>query len=112
MSDGAYELGGQSVTVAAGVARLASTGSIAGSTLTMDAALRRAVAVGASMVDAARMAATTPARAVGLHDTGEIRPGLRADLVVLDDALRPASIIRGGSPVAPHRHPGTALPGR
>jgi N-acetylglucosamine-6-phosphate deacetylase len=112
MPDGEYELGGQRVAVAAGVARLTSNDSIAGSTLTMDAALRRAVHAGLSLVDAARMAATTPARAVGLHDTGEIRPGLRADLVVLDDALRPASIIRGGSPVAPHRRPGTALPGR
>jgi len=46
MPDGQYELGGQDVTVAGGVARLTRNGSIAGSTLTMDAALRQAVGAG------------------------------------------------------------------
>jgi N-acetylglucosamine-6-phosphate deacetylase len=78
----------------------------------MDAALRQTVHAGVSLVDAARMAATTPARAIGLTGTGEIRPGLRADLVVLDGELRVERIIRGGSPVAPHRPRGTGLPAR
>src|SRR5262249_47233632 len=64
-ADGEYDLGGQVVTVADGVARLARGGAIAGSTLTMDRAFRRAVGLGWSMVDAARMSATTPARALG-----------------------------------------------
>lgn len=46
MPDGEYELGGQAVTVADGVARLSRDGAIAGSTLTMDAALRHAVDAG------------------------------------------------------------------
>jgi N-acetylglucosamine-6-phosphate deacetylase len=111
MSDGRYDLGGQAVLVHDSVARLeqpgAQTGSapaggvlaggvLAGSTLTMDAALRHVVHLGASMVDAARMAATTPARTLGLRDRGAIVPGLRADLVVLDEALRVRRVLRAG----------------
>lgn len=98
MSDGEYELGGQAVVVSDGVARLARDGAIAGSTLTMDAALRRAVAAGVSMVDACRMAATTPARAIGLGDrVGALARGMRADLVVLDDDLRVVRVMRAGT---------------
>ncbi|MEV0806971.1 N-acetylglucosamine-6-phosphate deacetylase [Micromonospora sp. NPDC050200] len=98
MPDGEYELGGQAVTVADGVARLARDGSIAGSTLTMDAALRHAVSAGIPIADAARMVATTPARAIGLGDrVGSLQVGLRADLVVLDDELNVVRVMRGGS---------------
>jgi N-acetylglucosamine-6-phosphate deacetylase len=97
MSDGEYELGGQTVVVSGGVARLARDGAIAGSTLTMDTAFRRAVHAGLSLVDAARMAATTPARAIGLAGSvGELRPGLRADLVVLDESLSVQRVMRRG----------------
>jgi N-acetylglucosamine-6-phosphate deacetylase len=101
MPDGGYDLGGQGVTVAGGVARLTDNGSIAGSTLTMDSALRRAVGAGAPLVDAARMAATTPAAAIGRHDVGALEPGRRADLVVLDSDLRVLRVMRGGAWVAP-----------
>ncbi|MDZ5441313.1 N-acetylglucosamine-6-phosphate deacetylase [Micromonospora sp. 4G57] len=98
MPDGEYELGGQEVTVADGVARLARGGAIAGSTLTMDAALRHAVAAGVALPDACRMVATTPARAIGLGDrVGALQPGLRADLVVLDDDLNVVRVMRAGS---------------
>ncbi|MEU8258727.1 N-acetylglucosamine-6-phosphate deacetylase [Micromonospora inaquosa] len=98
MPDGEYELGGQAVTVADGVARLARDGAIAGSTLTMDAALRHAVNAGIPIADAARMVATTPARAIGLGDrVGALQVGLRADLVVLDDDLNVVRVLRGGS---------------
>lgn len=98
MPDGEYELGGQPVVVADSVARLARDSSIAGSTLTMDAALRRAVAAGISLVDAAAMAATTPAAAIGLAGTvGALAPGLRADLVELDDDLRVRRVLRAGA---------------
>jgi N-acetylglucosamine-6-phosphate deacetylase len=98
MPDGEYELGGQAVVVADRVARLAEGGSIAGSTLTMDAGLRQAVHAGVSMVDAVRMATTTPARAIGVAgEVGALAPGLRANLVVLDDALRVARVMRAGS---------------
>jgi N-acetylglucosamine-6-phosphate deacetylase len=97
MADGEYDLGGQSVSVAAGVARLTGTGAIAGSTLTMDAALRRAVHAGLSMEDAVRMASATPARAIGIDGSvGALAPGLRADLVALDDDLHVVRVMRSG----------------
>jgi N-acetylglucosamine-6-phosphate deacetylase len=98
MPDGAYDLGGQGVVVADRVARLARDGSIAGSTLTMDAALRRAVGAGIDLVDAAQMASTTPARAIGLaSELGALQPGLRADLVVLTEDLQVKQVMRAGA---------------
>jgi N-acetylglucosamine-6-phosphate deacetylase len=100
MPDGRYELGGQPVRVSAGVARLESDATIAGSTLTMDAAVRNTVHNGLPIVDVVRMAATTPARALGLDDDrGRIAVGLRADLVLLDEALHVVGVVRGGVPV-------------
>ncbi len=100
MPDGSYELGGQEVTVSEGIARLASSGAIAGSTLTMAAAFRRTVSSGVSMVDATRMAATTPARVLGLDgEVGSIAEGLRADLVLLDEDLRVSAVLRAGREV-------------
>ncbi|MFY1696324.1 N-acetylglucosamine-6-phosphate deacetylase [Solwaraspora sp. WMMA2101] len=97
MPDGGYELGGQSVTVTDAVARLTRDSSIAGSTLTMDAALRRAVTAGIGIVNAVRMTATTPARLLGLAGSvGALAPGLRADLVELDDDLRVRRVMRAG----------------
>jgi N-acetylglucosamine-6-phosphate deacetylase len=96
MPDGEYTLGGQSVTVHGGEARLSGDGTLAGSTLTMDAALRRAVAAGLSVVDAVRAVATTPAAAVGLRNVGAIAPGRRADLVELDHELRVVRVMRAG----------------
>ncbi|HEY0001679.1 MAG TPA: N-acetylglucosamine-6-phosphate deacetylase [Actinoplanes sp.] len=98
MPDGRYELGGQEVVVADRVARLARNGSIAGSTLTMDAALRNAVAAGVPLVDAAAMAATTPARVLGLGDRlGAISAGLQADLVILSPDLQVKRVLRAGA---------------
>lgn len=60
-------------------------GTLAGSTLTMDRAFAHlAAGAGRSIVDAARMCATTPARALGLEGFGTIAEGAVADLVVLD----------------------------
>jgi N-acetylglucosamine-6-phosphate deacetylase len=102
MPEGRYELGGQPVIVSRGAARLVtrggSAGPIAGSTLTMDAALRRAVHAGISLVDAVTMASATPARAVGVgREVGALTPGMRADLVVLDTNLRVRRVMRAGS---------------
>jgi N-acetylglucosamine-6-phosphate deacetylase len=97
MPDGTYDLGGQEVVVADRVARLTRNGSIAGSTLTMDEALRNAVAAGLPLTDAAAMAATTPARVLGLDDqVGALEAGLRADLLVLSPDLKIKRIMRAG----------------
>ena len=67
-ADGRYDLGSLEVDVVDGVARLAEGGAIAGSTLTQDAALRRAVAAGVPLVDAVAALTSTPARAIGRGD--------------------------------------------
>jgi N-acetylglucosamine-6-phosphate deacetylase len=68
----------------------------------MDAALRRAVGAGVPLVGACRMAATTPARAIGLADrVGAVVPGLRADLVLLDDRLDVVRVMRAGAWLPP-----------
>jgi N-acetylglucosamine-6-phosphate deacetylase len=98
MGDGEYELGGLRVRVGGGVARLASTGSIAGSTLTMDAAFRRAIVdVGLPLEVAARLTSATPAHSLGLGDIGAIEPGRRADLVVLDGKLEVVAVMARGA---------------
>ncbi|MEU4421178.1 N-acetylglucosamine-6-phosphate deacetylase [Actinoplanes sp. NPDC024001] len=100
MPDGRYELGGQEVVVADRVARLAEGGAIAGSTLTMDVALRNAVAAGLPLVEAVAMASTTPARLLGLAgQVGSLLPGHRADVVVLSADLTVKRVLRAGSAV-------------
>lgn len=95
--DGEYELGGQRVVVTDGIARLGDDGAIAGSTLTMDVALRRTVQdAGVSIVDAVRAAATTPARVIGLDDVGTIESGRLADVVVLNADLTVRRVLRRG----------------
>lgn len=86
-ADGRYELGALRVDVVDGVARLAGGGALAGSTLTQDAALRAAVAAGVPLVDAVDALTRAPARAIGRDDLGGLRPGLRADAVLLSPDL-------------------------
>ena len=80
--DGESELGGQPVVIADGAARLRD-GTLAGSVLTMDEAVRNAVACGLDLTQAAALAATVPADYLGLADRGRLAEGARADLVVL-----------------------------
>lgn len=87
--DGTYRLGSMDVRVAGGVARLVEGGSLAGSTLTLDAALRRAVQdVGLPLAQAVSAVTDVPARAVGRPDLGVLRVGSRSDAVLLDRRLR------------------------
>jgi len=80
-------LGGQPITVTAAAATL-EDGTLAGSTLTMERAFRVIVErFGCSLVDAARMCSTNPARALNLWRMGELRAGVLADFVVLDSQL-------------------------
>ena len=98
VGDGEYQLGALTVRVRDGEARLTDGDSLAGSTLTMDNALRNAVRLaGVSIADAAVSAALTPARALGIADrVGSLETGKQADLVVLDADLRVVSVMQKG----------------
>ncbi|MGO1053972.1 N-acetylglucosamine-6-phosphate deacetylase [Crossiella sp. CA198] len=98
VGDGVYDVGGLEVTVTDGVPTLAGGGSLAGSTLTMDAAFRNLVLeCGLGVTDAATACSTRPAALLGLTKvTGSISAGLAADLVVLDAGLRPTRVLHRG----------------
>jgi N-acetylglucosamine-6-phosphate deacetylase len=96
--DGRYWLGPLEVEVADGVARLLTDGTIAGSTLTLDRAFKRAVTVdGLSVEDAVRALSATPARLLGMSDRiGSLEPGKDADLVLLDADYDLKGVMRRG----------------
>ncbi|WP_308282786.1 N-acetylglucosamine-6-phosphate deacetylase [Pseudonocardia nigra] len=109
MPDGEYRLGALGVTVTDRVARVADGsaegGPIAGSTATTDALFANIVRHAAlprdeALLRAVAMTATAPARALGLADVGEIAPGRRADLVVLDADLLVRDVYRAGERLA------------
>jgi len=78
-------LGGQPILAAAGTAVLEADGTIAGSIATMDRVFQLLVGrVGVSVVDAAVLCATTPARELGLVGHGLLAVDAAADVVVLD----------------------------
>jgi N-acetylglucosamine-6-phosphate deacetylase len=95
--DGTYPLGPQMVHVQNGVALLEGTQAIAGSTLTLDSALRRVVNAGIPIEDAVTALSATPARVLGLSDqVGALSPGLTANLLVLDADLGVEGIMVDG----------------
>ena len=96
MPDGVYELGGQKVTVKAGVARIAA-GNLAGSTLTLEKAVANAMRFAELPLNqVAPMASTRVADSLHLTDSGRIRAGLRADLCLLDSDLKAKMTVVGG----------------
>jgi len=97
MRDGDYRLGNFEVTVKDGVARN-TEGKLAGSTLTLDRAVRNVVALGVSLTDALRMATVLPARRLGMAGKkGIIAVGADADLVALTPDLRVAGVMTRGA---------------
>ncbi len=87
MPDGEYMLGGLKVTVNGGVCRNAE-GRLAGSTLTLDRALRNIVGLGIPLADAVRMLTLNPATLLGIEfKKGALRTGADADIVLLNDGL-------------------------
>jgi N-acetylglucosamine-6-phosphate deacetylase len=97
MPDGNFRLGNFEVVVKDGVCRNAE-GKLAGSTLTLDRALRYIVALGVPLADAVRMATILPARRVSLAGKkGIIALGADADLVVLTPDLRVVGVMTRGA---------------
>jgi N-acetylglucosamine-6-phosphate deacetylase len=95
MPPGTYRLADRVVHVAEGAVRLAD-GTLAGSVLTMDAAVRNLVASGAAFDDAVYAAATAPARLLGHDELGVLRPGVAANVAVLNDELEVERTIVNG----------------
>ncbi len=107
MPDGSYRLGSREVSVAAGVARLASDGTgepgpIAGGTFRLLDVLRRTVlSAGVELLAAVTSASETPATLLGLdREVGALESGRRADVLVVDEQLHPVVVLRGGRRVA------------
>jgi N-acetylglucosamine-6-phosphate deacetylase len=87
MPDGEYMLGRHTVHKCMGGVRLAD-GTLAGSTLTMDQALRNLVGLGLDLADASARVSTYAADYLGLQERGRLAPGAYADVVVLDRDLK------------------------
>lgn len=103
MPDGEYRLGRHTVTKCLGGVRLAD-GTLAGSTLTMDQALRNLVVdLGLPLAEASRRCSTIAAEHLGLQDRGRLTTGARADVVVLDAALRLQRVLIEGEEIEPAR---------
>jgi N-acetylglucosamine-6-phosphate deacetylase len=87
MPDGHYALGGLSVTVSEGIARI-DNGTLAGSTLSMERAVCNIMeAANLSLFEALPMATSVPARSMGLRNKGSLAAGMDADLIILGDAV-------------------------
>jgi N-acetylglucosamine-6-phosphate deacetylase len=99
MPDGQYSLGKFDVNVVDGVARN-SEGNLAGSTLTLDRALRNIVRMGWSLSDTVRMLTANPAKLLGLEfKKGALRTGADADIVLLNEALEITNVWARGVPL-------------
>lgn len=98
LDEGETELGGQTVTVKDGAARL-TDGTLAGSVLTLDQALRNALEAGVPLPRASRLLSQTPAQYMGLTDRGTLEPGKRADIAVLDEDLNILEVYVAGRKV-------------
>ena len=93
-TDGNYTIGKMPVIVKEGVARLESNGSLAGSTLTMDAVFLNAITqLDLSVTEAVAATSTRAAKAMGLNDRGEIAVGKRADLLSFNPTAQSITLI-------------------
>lgn len=97
LADGEYDLGGQRVRVEQSIARI-SSGSLAGSTLTLDAAIRNIMDfTSLSFMEVLPMATSVPAEAMGWKDqVGVLRASARADVVCFDADIVPRFVFVAG----------------
>lgn len=97
MGDGQGWLGGLPVEVADGRVTLAGTTTLAGSVLSLDVAVRNAVAAGIPLPAAVAAASRNPLALLGVTDRGRLAVGQRADLVELGDDLSVRRVMRAGA---------------
>jgi len=95
-ADGDYDLGELRAEVRDGIAHVAGTTTIAGSTLTLDQAVRTAVTAGVPVETALRAATANPAEYLNLPDVGRITQGAHANLIALDDTLTVTRVMHRG----------------
>jgi N-acetylglucosamine-6-phosphate deacetylase len=98
MPDGDYMLGRQKVHKCLGGVRLVD-GTLAGSTLTMDQALRNLVELGLDLADASRRVSTYAADYLGIRERGRLASGGLADIVVVDRALNVKAVYVEGEQI-------------
>jgi N-acetylglucosamine-6-phosphate deacetylase len=94
--DGTFRVGEREIHVADGASRLPD-GTLAGSVVTMDRAVRELVALGASVPEAIAAATTAPARLLARDDLDVLAPGGPADVAVLDDNLHVVRTLVAGA---------------
>ena len=101
VGDGRYRLGNLDVDVTEGVARMTGGKSLAGSTLTLDVAVARAVQdVGLTPLAAVEAATAIPAQILGVDDRfGRLEPGYVADAVLFDSDWQVRNVWIDGRPV-------------
>jgi N-acetylglucosamine-6-phosphate deacetylase len=98
LGPGTYPLGDGPITVGADGPRTVD-GRLAGSTLTLPAAVANLVsATGARLDQALRAVTVNPVRVLGRGDLGTLAPGARADLTLLDEDMKVVSTLIGGRP--------------
>ena len=97
MGDGRATLGGMEVEVRDGRCTLVVGGSLAGSVIALDTAVRNMVREGIPLPAAVAAASTNPAALLHATDRGGIAVGLRADLVELDADLQVSRVMRAGT---------------
>lgn len=95
MPDGSYRLGAQTVHKRGERVEL-EDGTLAGSVLTMDAALRNLVTIGLPLEEAARRLSTLPADYLGCREIGRLAPGAWADFLLYDSGLHLLAVYRAG----------------
>jgi N-acetylglucosamine-6-phosphate deacetylase len=100
MPDGERTIFGRRAVKARGAVRM-EDGTLAGSALTMDQALRNLVALGLPLHEASRRVSANAADYLGLFDRGRVAAGAWADLAVLGPALELEAVYVEGERVTP-----------
>ncbi len=99
LGDGVYKLGGLDVYVKDSIARI-KEGNLAGSTLTLDVALKNMVSIGYKPETAIKFLTQNPARAIGVSDKkGSIKEGMDADMVIMNSSFEVLRTFVGGKTV-------------